>query len=111
VAPTPNAKKSTTKPCALVCPLTLEVLQVVVLNVSLALNVLMTKHAQTKSVLTLVLTLADRMRNAESITTAQSAIAWKAILVIHLVDVTLNHVRTSHILLLLQVALIYSSCR
>lgn len=65
VVQTLNAKKSTTKPSVLVCPLILEVLLVVDLNVLLVLSVLTTKHVQIRNVLTLVQILVVKTPNAE----------------------------------------------
>jgi hypothetical protein len=62
---THNAEKSIIKQFALVYHLILEALQAVALNVLSVLNVLMTKLAQTKSVLILVQILVVRTPNVE----------------------------------------------
>lgn len=70
-----------------------EVHQAVDLNVLSVLNVVMTKHAQTKNALILVLVPVVRMPNVELITTVPFATASMDTLVIHLQDVSHNHVR------------------
>lgn len=70
-----------------------EVHQAVDLNVLSVLNVVMTKHAQTKNALILVLVPVVRMPNVELIITVPFATASMDTLVIHLQDVSHNHVR------------------
>lgn len=65
VVQTLNVKKSIIKLFVLVCHLILEVLLVVDQNVLSALNVLMTKHVQTRNVLIPVQILVAEMPNVE----------------------------------------------
>lgn len=65
VVQTLNAEKLIIKLSVLVCPLILEVLLVVDLNVLLVLSVLMTKHVQIRNVLTLVQILVVKTPNVE----------------------------------------------
>ena len=92
-----NAEKLAIKLSALVYHLTLELLLVVAQNVLSVLNVPKIKHVQTKNVSTLAPILADKMPSVESIITAPFVIAWMDILVIHLPNVILYHVRLTHI--------------
>jgi hypothetical protein len=100
VVPTLNAKKSITKQSALVYQHTSVVHQDADLNVSLVLNVRMTKLAQTKNVSIHVQTHVARMPNVELTITVRSAIAWMDTLEIHSLDAILNLVRLApfHIL-------------
>lgn len=65
VVQTLNVKKSIIKLSVRVCHLILEAHLVVVQNVLLALNVLMTKRVQIRNVLILVQTLVVKMLNVE----------------------------------------------
>lgn len=91
-----NAEKLITKLSALVYHLISETLLVVVQNVLLVLNVPKIKHVQTKNVSTLAPILVDKMPSVESTIIAQFVIVWMDILVIHLPDVILFHVRLFH---------------
>lgn len=92
-----NAEKLATKLSVLVYRLILEPLLVVVQNVLSVLNVHKTKPVQTKNVSILAPILVDKMPSVESTIIAPFVIAWMDILVIHLLDVILYHVRLVHI--------------